>query len=58
VPGTIPLRVARWTVHVPHSGVSDLRIVLQPDGRPAAWITRPVPGSTALRYEPLAVTED
>lgn len=30
----------RWRFTVPHDGVSDVRMVVQPDGRPVAFVTR------------------
>lgn len=37
----------RWRVRVPHDGISDVRLVVQPDGRPVAYFARPHPDRRA-----------
>ena len=56
--GELPVRIGRWTVWVPHDGISDLRVTIQPNGRPVAWIARAVAGSPDLGVDALDVTEE
>jgi len=52
-----PVRVGKWTVSVPHDGVSVVTLYIQPDGRPIAYLARAIPGSDKIERVSLEVKD-